>query len=381
MNDDKLADHSNNDGNENDDEEGDIVVSERDQHDNSLIPDQDDHRNNGTNNDERSANGANTSIDEVQDEIGLHQINESDQHGNSLIPDQDDHINNGTNTNDGHASGASAANVEVVAERDGENENRGRKRKRNEDAWQRNRNKKLRNIGDNYRSKSKDGTVKVRIRCRMGAGCGPGCRYDCHNKIPGNSRQQIFDEFWLLGDVTRQRNFIMQVTEEKKQATNRRRKTKYDYFLPCGEKHRVCKEFFRHTLGISHKAIATCFSKKVGVGMVDVEKRGRHASRPPKVPDVIRQQIKQHILLFPTIDAHYVRKDSRKKYLDANLSLAEMYRLYLEWCADNGATVTAGKKWLYNEIFTSEFNYSFFYPKERSMQPVRLDRNPKKAAV
>lgn len=41
-----------------------------------------------------------------------------------------------------------------------------------------------------------------------------------------------------------------------------------------------------------------------------------------------KETVRQHINSFPRVEAHYCRKDTKKEYLDSELSLAEMYMLY-----------------------------------------------------
>ena len=81
---------------------------------------------------------------------------------------------------------------------------RGRKRTKNGGGWKRNMAKKLRNTGKEYTS-----TQNKRKRARiMKKGCNQGCRYKRNEKINGVQRQSIFHEFWSLGDINRQGDYI-----------------------------------------------------------------------------------------------------------------------------------------------------------------------------
>lgn len=42
-----------------------------------------------------------------------------------------------------------------------------------------------------------------------------------------------------------------------------------------------------------------------------------------------KETVRQHINSFPRVEAHYCRKDSKKEYLNSELSLAEMYEYML----------------------------------------------------
>lgn len=71
-----------------------------------------------------------------------------------------------------------------------------------------------------------------------------------------------------------------------------------------------------------------------------------------------KEEIRKHINFFPHMEAHYCRKDNKKQYLDAQLSLAEMYRLYK-------VTVTNPvSESLYRFVFNHEYNLEFFKPKK-----------------
>lgn len=40
-----------------------------------------------------------------------------------------------------------------------------------------------------------------------------------------------------------------------------------------------------------------------------------------------------HINLFKVVEYHYLRKEVKYEYLPKELNVAEMYRMYNEWCA------------------------------------------------
>jgi len=76
----------------------------------------------------------------------------------------------------------------------------------------------------------------------------------------------------------------------------------------------------------------------------------------------------EHIESFPIVDSHYTREYSKKKFLDSNLSISKMHRLYLEW-VENNPSVTDSKVLnvtfrQYSDIFNNEYNYAFFKPKK-----------------
>ena len=249
----------------------------------------------------------------------------------------------------------------------GNEHQRGRKRKRNEMLWKKNINKRMRNKGKGYQSKNKHGQLKLRVPRKMGPGCGIGCNSKCHEKISNRDRDRVFEGFWHLANVDRQRDFIsrhIKCTKAKRQTTHRR-KHSFEYNLEIrGSKFRVCKTFFLHTLAISKTVVENTMKKKTDVATVLTDRRGKHMKQR-KISDDVRANIRQHIQMFPTVPAHYVRKDSNRKYLEGNLSITKMYSLYQEWCIENGYTMA--KKWLYDQIFIMSLILLFSPPKRISV--------------
>nr|CAI5856903.1 unnamed protein product [Callosobruchus analis] len=96
-------------------------------------------------------------------------------------------------------------------------EKRGRKRKANTDAWLKNSAKRLRNRGQAYRSvkqiRQEDGTKKYvfiqRDKREIGPPCSDKCRLKCFEKISSEIRQSIFNDYWEMGNLQRQHDFML----------------------------------------------------------------------------------------------------------------------------------------------------------------------------
>ncbi|KAF0699609.1 Uncharacterized protein FWK35_00038188 [Aphis craccivora] len=185
-------------------------------------------------------------------------------------------------------------------------------------------------------------------------------------------REKLFSDFWSLGDKNRQWDFIARYvkTFDKKVSTNsstRRQLSKKYYFPIQNEEIQVCKIMFLKTFSISEKIVGNV-SKNLAVSpVIPTDQRGLHKNRPHKIAREVIDCIKQHISMFPVVDSHYSRKDSKKKYLESDLSIAKMHRFYLEWAkTQNTISEKAQKATLrqYTDIFNEHFNYSFFKPKK-----------------
>lgn len=98
-------------------------------------------------------------------------------------------------------------------------------------------------------------------------------------------------------------------------------------------------------------------------GVIESDQRGKHKNRPFKVPDNLKNDARAHISSFPTMESHYCREHSQKKYLEEGLSIARMYRMYQMQLKDKGETNCVSRQ-MYTNIFNTEFNYSFFKPKK-----------------
>ncbi len=81
-----------------------------------------------------------------------------------------------------------------------------------------------------------------------------------------------------------------------------------------------------------------------------------------KTPESQGNSIKKHIESFPTVEAHYVRQNSQRKYLGSDLSVPTMHKLYTEYCVEKGIPAASLK--VYRKIFTDKYNLSFHKPKK-----------------
>lgn len=91
------------------------------------------------------------------------------------------------------------------------------------------------------------------------------------------------------------------------------------------------------------------------------DRRGRKKGYS-KFPQEDKEYIREHIRSFPTVSSHYCRKNTQRKHLYKDLSIAKMYELYQEKCSKDGREPK--KFWLYNKIFGEELNFGFHRPKK-----------------
>lgn len=266
------------------------------------------------------------------------------------------------------SSSTSAEEVDNQAEMEKENEVEkkiiSRKRRANPSQWKRNKRKFLRNCGQEYKSK-KNNIVSAR---HLRSPCGETCRLKCSSKFTENERLKIFEKFWDLGDINKQRFFIMNSIEiltpryrypVLKEGTNRQ--NNHSFFLEKDNvKMRVCKTFFMATLDISIRCIRTVLSKSKD-GFIENDRRGKHLNHLT-VPEDIKAGVRSHISSIPVMESHYTRANSSKSYIEGGKTLAQLHRDYRSECEAQNRT--PAKFSTYREIFNYEFNLEFFKPKK-----------------
>ncbi|XP_055844901.1 uncharacterized protein LOC129911203 [Episyrphus balteatus] len=242
-----------------------------------------------------------------------------------------------------------------------------RKRPRNEKNWKQNEAKRLRQEGKAYTSSSKKliPAKQIRLTCD----CRKKCDYQCW-MIQEEDRKEIFKSYYKL-DAQGKRIFLSNFTErdvsrfrrrERKNLNNSKKQFSFRYYFNVREnRFRVCKKYFLATLDISQKPIYNVHSRVNAVSGVPVSsKQGKHVKKviSPETKDAVRK----HIARFPTVESHYCRCDSKKKYLEGSLNVSAMWKLFLEEASNTEERNV--KISMYRNIFETDFNISFFKPKK-----------------
>lgn len=245
--------------------------------------------------------------------------------------------------------------------------NKFKKRKLCKESWTRNIRKRKLNLGEahsNTRSRWVEGK-------KMKEPCDQFCKFKCTSNINERDRHAIFTNYWQMGDINRQRDFLIRHME-KVEPKYRRHKVSSDeirdnnnkyYFEVNGVEIRVCKKYFLNTLSISDQTTRTALQKMTNKnGILDLDQRGRHTTRKNRISDEIKNDIRRHIESIPTIESHYLRAQTTRKYFEGSLDLATLYRLYKEKCTLDGTTIA--HYFQYAHIFNYEYNIGFYNPKK-----------------
>ncbi|XP_072375150.1 uncharacterized protein [Diabrotica undecimpunctata] len=257
-------------------------------------------------------------------------------------------------------------------------EKKGKKRLRNPGLWQKNIAKQLRNSGQSYVGlisvKTENGSQKKikekRPKRMLKPPCGEKCKLQCSQKIDEQQRLNIFNDYWGLQDLEKQRHYIssnMQSINPRykySNAANPRNPNNAYSFIIDNKTVRVCKYFFLATLSINNRVIQTVLKKQKvceSGKIVETDKRGTHNNHY-KVDEEIKSEIRSHINSIPRIDSHYCRSHTSKQYIEGNKTLADLHRDYLKSCEEKQRP--AANYHMYRKIFEEEFNIAFYIPKK-----------------
>ncbi|XP_013161945.1 PREDICTED: uncharacterized protein LOC106113648 [Papilio xuthus] len=191
--------------------------------------------------------------------------------------------------------------------------------------------------------------------------CLKSCKFKCNERINDVDRQHLFKAFYSL-NTNEKKHFLLNTTERnnvkhsKSEDTKRKYYFKY-FFLVRGVRYTVCKDFYLGTLAISQKRVYNVHSSKSDMNLPKPDGRGLSEASAHSLPSEIKDRVRNHIMSFTTVDGKPVKQFSRKKqYLEANLSIKQMYTLYYNQCNKDLVPV---KESMYRKIFKHEFNLHF----------------------
>lgn len=276
-------------------------------------------------------------------------------------------------TNDNEEEGIRSDNE------DGEEtkENRRRNRKARPGQWKRNETKKNRMEGKNYSGykRSRLGVIKSGIP-RQARKMGPPCESKMCQKskkrhcqeFSEKERNSLFKPFWESMNWDQKRVYAMSLikqSEKKRSSTDNelsRRNFSCEYYLyHKNDKKVVCRKMFLNTLGIKETMVRKWMNKADHGKMI--ASSDKWVKRRSQKNETNRKQIlKDWLGSIPTMESHYCRKETSKKYVEQQFqSKAEVYRAYCknrEECGD-----TPLSNWTFYETF-HELNLALYRPRK-----------------
>ena len=251
-------------------------------------------------------------------------------------------------------------------------ENRERKRVRCVNRWVKNK-KSKKDSGKAYRTYRSQRISRKQPASSLSC-C---CQHHCSSLLRVADIKRMFYDFYKLGSHDTQNKYLFGLIERCTPRQQRRRRSMgkprsntYCYFLRnvTGEKIQVCKDAFCQVHAIGKRRIEIVTAKLASGVFFSGNNRGLHDNRPHAIPDEIKAQVREHIELFPAEESHYSRQDNLKcKYLPETLSIAQMYRLFIQKyepdITQQDGEKPRVKEWLYHKIFNEEYNIGFGYPR------------------
>ena len=91
----------------------------------------------------------------------------------------------------------------------------------------------------------------------------------------------------------------------------------------------MCREAYASLHGVGTFQIRR-IAKAVGDGVVPQAKRGCHNNRPRAISDETKMKIDVYIRQYPYEVSHYGRNRTKKRYLRPDLSVRNMYVMFVE---------------------------------------------------
>lgn len=157
----------------------------------------------------------------------------------------------------------------------------------------------------------------------MGPPCAENCNFKFQTRI--DDRQQLFESYWKLGNLDKQRHFLLKCMEKLPPRFDSQTKESQDYsttpFIFISRiRKKVYANAFSWTLGISDRPIRTVLKKTNEMGFLEPEKKGKHDNHY-QVDGRIKQSVRDFINAIPHMESHYLRAQTYNTLKVAGASL------------------------------------------------------------
>ncbi|KAE8738917.1 hypothetical protein FOCC_FOCC015595 [Frankliniella occidentalis] len=250
------------------------------------------------------------------------------------------------------ASAQRKRNLEIAEMEDDSDEERNlvpqkKRRERKKSATNKNKlskeerslNSHLRNSGKKYRN-YKNEEVGERQRKKPHV-C---TRNKCHETVTDEIGEAIFHEYWEQNSYEKRVSYVASRVETYPIKVSRprlpaghpkahRKSVSHKYFFDIhGERKEVCKKTFLGTLGETDGFLMITTHKK-SQSISGVNKNGKRGKHVPahKLKQTTIEEVKQHILKFPSHKSHYKRAEvGETRYLPSHLDRRQMHQMYLQ---------------------------------------------------
>lgn len=237
-----------------------------------------------------------------------------------------------------------------------------RRKQRDVSSWASNKRSRSHQRGESYTSKR--GVIVPAKQIKNLKNCVEKCKFKCGVTISQVEREALFKAYYKMNQNEKY-HYILNTTSknptERPKNKNQEsfKKFSFKYFFNVGTNRiQVCKLFYLGTLHISQKPVYNVHKNKdVSTNTPKSDGRGKSAKSLRSLNEDVKNTVRDHIKSFPTVESHYCRATTNRTYLESNLNLVKMYKLYKEMCDEQHKESV--KLSMYRHIFVSEFNLDF----------------------
>lgn len=205
-------------------------------------------------------------------------------------------------------------------------------------------------------------TCKKNIKFKKN--CVEKCKFKCGITISQTEREALFKAYYKMNQNEKSHfilNTISKNPTERPKNKNQEsyKKFSFKYFFNVGTNRvQVCKKFYLGTINISQKPVYNVHKNKDSLtNTPKLDGRGKRAKSLRNLSEDVKNTVRTHIKSFPVVESHYCRATTNRTYLESNLNLVKMYKLYKEMCHEQNEEPV--KLSMYMHIFVSEFNLDF----------------------
>ena len=168
------------------------------------------------------------------------------------------------------------------------------------------------------------------------------CKVNCEKNISSVEIEKFQKSYKICNGSEAKSAFILANVSETPISDGKKRKYARNYHLGV---NRVCLKFFCQVLGVT-KNVVVVVMEKARSGSLKDRRTGNN-----KLSDEKTNEIENHINSFPRYFSHYKRETTSAQYLDPELSLALMYKLFEDNWIEKYPEMKAPSKSSYEKIF------------------------------
>lgn len=212
------------------------------------------------------------------------------------------------------------------------------------------------------------------------------CKEKCRSKVDVEIRQKLFEQFYGLGDLMKQKLFLFSLMDfneikrrSKNSETNMKRSQSIIYYLRPYDnnakgKVKVCADFFAKTFGLNLRTIQRW--------AVDRNPQTMQHKKTGKTREKNMDSLTKFLDSYKFYLSHYTRSQNiDKRYLPIGYSIKKFYEDYIQFCSKNNYGTSLSMKSFY-EFIQLNTNISAHVPQkdtcstcDQFSRDIQIERN------